>query len=62
MGISKGRKKIKEADIDCAVREFCEETQLYKDDISIDRNVIPFQEIFLELIMYCINMYTILQK
>jgi 8-oxo-dGTP pyrophosphatase MutT (NUDIX family) len=45
-GFPKGRKKIKEADIDCAVREFCEETQLYKDDISIDRNVIPFQEIF----------------
>tara|TARA_Y100000389_G_scaffold12463_1_gene11260 strand:- start:95 stop:925 length:831 start_codon:yes stop_codon:yes gene_type:complete len=45
-GFPKGRKKIKEADIDCAVREFCEETQLYKDDISIDKNVIPFQEIF----------------
>jgi len=45
-GFPKGRKKIKEADIDCAVREFCEETQLYKDDILIDRNVIPFQEIF----------------
>ena len=45
-GFPKGRKKIKEADIDCAVREFCEETQLYKDDILIDKNVIPFQEIF----------------
>tara|TARA_B110000259_G_C14021205_1_gene403124 strand:+ start:2371 stop:3204 length:834 start_codon:yes stop_codon:yes gene_type:complete len=45
-GFPKGRKKIKEYDIDCAVREFCEETQLYKDDISINRDVIPFQEIF----------------
>lgn len=45
-GFPKGRKKIKEADIDCAVREFCEETQLYKDDILINKNVIPFQEIF----------------
>lgn len=45
-GFPKGRKKIKETDIDCAVREFCEETQLYKDDILIDKSVIPFQEIF----------------
>ena len=45
-GFPKGRKKIKEYDIDCAVREFCEETQLYKDDISINTNIIPFQEIF----------------
>lgn len=45
-GFPKGRKKFKETDIDCAVREFCEETQLYKDDILIDKNVIPFQEIF----------------
>jgi 8-oxo-dGTP pyrophosphatase MutT (NUDIX family) len=27
----KGRRKIKENDLDCAVREFCEETQLTKD-------------------------------
>ena len=45
-GFPKGRKKINEADIDCAIREFCEETQLYKDDILINKNVIPFQEIF----------------
>ena len=45
-GFPKGRKKLKEADIDCAVREFCEETQLNKDDIEIDKNIIPFQEIF----------------
>ena len=45
-GFPKGRKKIKESDIDCAIREFCEETQLYKDDIQIDSKIIPFQEIF----------------
>ena len=45
-GFPKGRKKIKETDIDCAIREFCEETQLYKDDIQINNNIIPFQEIF----------------
>lgn len=45
-GFPKGRKKIKEADIDCAIREFCEETQLSKEDIQINKDVIPFQEIF----------------
>jgi 8-oxo-dGTP pyrophosphatase MutT (NUDIX family) len=45
-GFPKGRKKIRECDIDCAVREFCEETQLYNDDIQIIKEVNPFQEIF----------------
>ena len=39
-------KKIRECDVDCAVREFCEETQLLKDDIQIIKNINPFQEIF----------------
>ena len=45
-GFPKGRKKIRENDVDCAVREFCEETQLFKDDIQIIKNINPFQEIF----------------
>jgi 8-oxo-dGTP pyrophosphatase MutT (NUDIX family) len=45
-GFPKGRKKLKESDIDCAIREFCEETQLDKNDIEINKNIIPFQEIF----------------
>jgi 8-oxo-dGTP pyrophosphatase MutT (NUDIX family) len=45
-GFPKGRKKIRENDIDCAVREFCEETQLYNDDIQIAKDINPFQEIF----------------
>lgn len=45
-GFPKGRKKLKENDVDCAIREFCEETQLNKDDIKIDTEIIPFQEIF----------------
>lgn len=45
-GFPKGRKKLKENDVDCAIREFCEETQLNKDDIEIDTEIIPFQEIF----------------
>lgn len=42
----KGRRKIKENDIDCAIREFCEETQFTKDDIEICYDITPFQEIF----------------
>lgn len=45
-GFPKGRKKLKETDVDCAIREFCEETQLTKDDISIVNDIKPFQEIF----------------
>jgi 8-oxo-dGTP pyrophosphatase MutT (NUDIX family) len=45
-GFPKGRKKIRESDVDCAVREFCEETQLFKDDIQIIKDINPFQEIF----------------
>lgn len=45
-GFPKGRRKLKESDIDCAVREFCEETRLSKEDIEIQNNIIPFEEIF----------------
>jgi 8-oxo-dGTP pyrophosphatase MutT (NUDIX family) len=45
-GFPKGRKKLKEADVDCAIREFCEETQLNNTDIEIDTAIAPFQEIF----------------
>ena len=45
-GFPKGRKKLKELDLDCAIREFCEETQLTKQDVTIINDIIPFQEIF----------------
>ena len=45
-GFPKGRKKLKEADLDCAVREFCEETRLSGDDIEIIHDILPFEEIF----------------
>jgi 8-oxo-dGTP pyrophosphatase MutT (NUDIX family) len=45
-GFPKGRKKIRESDIDCSLREFCEETQLSKEDLNINKNIPPFQEIF----------------
>ena len=45
-GFPKGRRNYKELDIDCAIREFCEETGLMKDSVSIIKNVIPIREDF----------------
>jgi 8-oxo-dGTP pyrophosphatase MutT (NUDIX family) len=45
-GFPKGRRKIKENDIDCAVREFYEETRIKEDDISIITEINPFEEMF----------------
>jgi len=45
-GFPKGRKKLKESDIDCAIREFCEETRLQSNDIEIISDIRPFEEIF----------------
>ena len=44
-GFPKGRRVPKESDIICAVREFCEETDLTKKDINV-LNIGPFEEIF----------------
>jgi hypothetical protein len=43
----KGRRNFQEKDLDCALREFEEETGISKKDIKIVENVIPFEEIFL---------------
>ena len=43
----KGRRNYQEKDLDCALREFEEETGLSKKEIKIIENVIPFEEIFL---------------
>jgi ADP-ribose pyrophosphatase YjhB (NUDIX family) len=43
-GIPKGRKQRGESDIDCAVREFCEETGYSKHDFKIVNNVKPIIE------------------
>ena len=45
-GFPKGRKKLKENDLDCAIREFCEETRLQSGDIEIIADILPFEEIF----------------
>jgi 8-oxo-dGTP pyrophosphatase MutT (NUDIX family) len=43
----KGRRNYQEKDLDCALREFEEETGFSKNDIKIVENVMPFEEIFL---------------
>jgi 8-oxo-dGTP pyrophosphatase MutT (NUDIX family) len=44
---SKGRRNYQEKDLDCAIREFEEETGFLKKDIKIIENLLPFEEIFL---------------
>jgi len=45
-GFPKGRRNYKEHDVDCAEREFTEETGLSEENISILKNVIPIREDF----------------
>lgn len=45
-GFPKGRRKIREEDVDCAVREFCEETGFQSKDIRLISDIPPFEEIF----------------
>ena len=45
-GFPKGRRKLKESAIDCAIREFCEETRLNKKDFDIKKDLDNFEEIF----------------
>lgn len=44
-GFPKGRRKIKEEDVDCAVREFDEETGIGSSNITLI-DIPPFEEIF----------------
>jgi len=43
----KGRRNHKEKDLECALREFEEETGISSDKIVIIDNVLPFEEIFI---------------
>ena len=43
----KGRRNQKEKDLECALREFEEETGISKTDIIIIENVLPFEEMFI---------------
>ena len=63
---SKGRKNKNEINIDCAIRELCEETNINKDDFNIFRNICPIIETYISknniryksvyYIGYCHNM------
>lgn len=43
----KGRRNYQEKDLDCALREFEEETGYSKENISVVENLLPFEEIFI---------------
>jgi len=43
----KGRRNNREKDIECALREFEEETGISKDKIFVIENILPFEEIFI---------------
>jgi len=45
-GFPKGRKNYQEYDIDCAIREFEEETGYKRDNITLINNILPLEEIF----------------
>ena len=43
----KGRRNQKEKDLECALREFEEETGIKTSEITIIENILPFEEIFI---------------
>jgi 8-oxo-dGTP pyrophosphatase MutT (NUDIX family) len=43
----KGRRNYKERDVECALREFEEETGILANKILLVENVLPFEEIFI---------------
>ena len=43
----KGRRSYQEKDLDCALREFEEETGLSKQNLMVIKNLIPLEEIFI---------------
>ena len=45
-GFPKGRRNYQEKDLNCALREFEEETGYLKSNIKIIQNIIPYEEIF----------------
>lgn len=45
-GFPKGRRHLREEDVHCAVREFCEETAIKPGEIKLITELPPFEEIF----------------
>ena len=54
-GFPKGRRNILEKDLQCAIREFTEETGIEEEKITIIRNILPIRETFIgnNNIKYC---------
>lgn len=46
-GFPKGRKNYQEYDIDCALREFEEETGYSPNNLTLIKNILPLEEIFI---------------
>ena len=46
-GFPKGRRNYQENDLSCGLREFEEETGYEKNNISIIKNILPYEEIFM---------------
>lgn len=46
-GFPKGRRNLKESDLECAIREFGEETGLMREDYKLNENTRVFEETFL---------------
>jgi ADP-ribose pyrophosphatase YjhB (NUDIX family) len=46
-GFPKGRRNYQENDVNCAYREFNEETGYVKEDLDLITNIQPFEEIFM---------------
>uniref|UniRef100_A0A6C0CQ42 Nudix hydrolase domain-containing protein n=1 Tax=viral metagenome TaxID=1070528 RepID=A0A6C0CQ42_9ZZZZ len=45
-GFPKGRRRLKEKDVDCAIREFCEETGFKPNELNVLENYSSYEEIF----------------
>ena len=45
-GFPKGRRNFQEKDLNCALREFEEETGISKSDVNVAINLVPYEEIF----------------
>jgi len=45
-GLPKGRRDNKETDLQCAIREFQEETQITANELTIYKNILPLEEVY----------------
>jgi len=45
-GIPKGKRQMQETDLQCAIREFCEETGIAPNDLKVFKNCVPLEEVY----------------